>query len=172
MSDYAAEPAHPVAQRRDDYPLPDSLYPGSKDWRASDYPGRVEWLHQMYESTKRDRDGLVDAMARLAQPVAPAGLIPVEGAVWGLWNENGPSLIQRGTEDQRIAKGGGERLYRLAAAPQAPAGHRVALTDYDVWTDDAIMEVNAHCGLSMRWLMELVRAIEKKHGITQQEPAK
>lgn len=35
------------------YPLPDSLYPGSKDWMASNYAGRVEWLHVMYESAKR-----------------------------------------------------------------------------------------------------------------------
>ena len=38
------------------YPLPDDLYPGSKDWVAADYRGRVEWLHTMYESKKRDAD--------------------------------------------------------------------------------------------------------------------
>jgi hypothetical protein len=38
------------------YPLPDDLYPGSKDWMASDYAGRVEWLHGMYESARREAD--------------------------------------------------------------------------------------------------------------------
>lgn len=36
------------------YPLPDSMYPGSKDWIASSYAGRVEWLHVMYEAKKRE----------------------------------------------------------------------------------------------------------------------
>jgi hypothetical protein len=45
------------------YPLPDDLYVGSKDWLASDYPGRVEWLHHMYEHTKRDRDEILAQMA-------------------------------------------------------------------------------------------------------------
>jgi hypothetical protein len=64
---------------------------------------------------------LIDALraelaARRAQePVATA----VEGAAWGLWGEAGVCLIQRGTEDEQIAKKGGERLYRLSAAPTA-----------------------------------------------------
>jgi hypothetical protein len=49
------------------------------------------------------------------EPVATA----VEGAAWGLWGEAGVCLIQRGTEDKQIAKKGGERLYRLSAAPTA-----------------------------------------------------
>jgi len=43
------------------YPLPDSLYPDSKDWVASDYVGRVEWLHFMYESKKREVEQLETA---------------------------------------------------------------------------------------------------------------
>lgn len=39
------------------YPLPDDLYPGSKDWMAADYAGRVEWLHTMYEAKKRESEG-------------------------------------------------------------------------------------------------------------------
>lgn len=38
------------------YPLPDDLYPGSKDWITSDYAGRVEWLHMMCESRGRELD--------------------------------------------------------------------------------------------------------------------
>ena len=45
------------------YPLPDSLYPGSKDWMAGDYAERVEWLHRMYESKKRELDDLYAQMA-------------------------------------------------------------------------------------------------------------
>lgn len=34
------------------YPLPDDLYPDSKDWREATYYGRVEWLHMAYENAK------------------------------------------------------------------------------------------------------------------------
>jgi len=44
------------------YPLPKSLYPDSKDWVASDYASRVEWLHSMYEAKKQELH------AALAQP--------------------------------------------------------------------------------------------------------
>jgi hypothetical protein len=51
-----------VAQpEQEPYPLPDSLYPDSKDWIASDYAGRVEWLHFMYESKKREVEQLETA---------------------------------------------------------------------------------------------------------------
>lgn len=43
----------PQHEERTEYPLPDDLYPGSKDWLAADYAGRVEWLHMMYEAVKR-----------------------------------------------------------------------------------------------------------------------
>ena len=42
------------------YPLPDDLYPDSKDWKHSNYAGRVEWLHMMYESKKKEADFWVD----------------------------------------------------------------------------------------------------------------
>jgi len=51
-----ANSTHPAAA----YPLPDSLYPGSRDWLAGDYAARVEWLHSMYECAKRERDELLD----------------------------------------------------------------------------------------------------------------
>ena len=53
------EPAAP-------YPLPDSLYPDSKDWVASDYVGRVEWLHFMYESKKREVEQLEATLSWIA----------------------------------------------------------------------------------------------------------
>lgn len=56
----------PAAQ----YPLPDDLY-DSKDWRATDYAGRVELIHSMYEAKKLELDAYLDA----AQP-APTGQAP------------------------------------------------------------------------------------------------
>jgi hypothetical protein len=52
-------------------------------------------------------------------------------------------------------------LYAAAHPQPAPQ----PLTEQQVWRSDAIMELNAHAGLAMRWLMELVRAIEQAHGI-------
>ena len=58
------------------YPLPDDLYPGSKDWMAGDYAARVEWLHTMYESKRREVGALIEQAARSE---APAGwkLVPI-----------------------------------------------------------------------------------------------
>jgi hypothetical protein len=47
-----------IAAQEVPYPLPDALYAGSKDWAASNYAGRVEWLHAMYESKKRELETL------------------------------------------------------------------------------------------------------------------
>jgi hypothetical protein len=47
--------------KTESYPLPDSLYPDSKDWVASDYAGRVELLHFMYESKRREVEQLETA---------------------------------------------------------------------------------------------------------------
>lgn len=54
------------------YPLPDELYE-SKDWRASNYAGRVEWLHLMYDSVKRELDQLYEHIASgiIPQPAQP-----------------------------------------------------------------------------------------------------
>ncbi|MDE2202701.1 MAG: DUF551 domain-containing protein [Burkholderiaceae bacterium] len=52
------------------YPLPDSLYAGSKDWLAADYAGRVEWLHSMYENAREQLDTLT------ASPVPKGPVIP------------------------------------------------------------------------------------------------
>ena len=48
-----------AAGRESRYPLPDSLYPGSKDWIAGDYAARVDWLHSMYESKKQEIESLL-----------------------------------------------------------------------------------------------------------------
>jgi len=54
------------------YPLPDSLYPGSKDWIVGDYAERVEWLHGMYENQKEQTEMYVTA----SQPVADDAFKP------------------------------------------------------------------------------------------------
>ena len=41
------------------YPLPDTLYPNSKDWLAGDYAARVEWLHTGYEAKKAEIESLL-----------------------------------------------------------------------------------------------------------------
>lgn len=56
--EWAASQQEPV------YPLPDDLYPGSKDWKHSNYAGRVEWLHSMYESKKKEADFWVDVASK------------------------------------------------------------------------------------------------------------
>ena len=48
-----------AAGRESRYPLPDTLYPGSKDWITGDYAARVEWLHTMYESKKQEIESLL-----------------------------------------------------------------------------------------------------------------
>lgn len=83
------------------YPLPDSLYPGSKDWMAGDYAERVEWLHRMYESKKRELDDLY------AQMAAPQGE-PVDALTQYLRDKRegdryGPKQI--GWELERTAMG-------------------------------------------------------------------
>ena len=43
-----------------EYPLPDDLYPSSKDWIAGGYKQRVEWLHLMYEGKKAELNLYLD----------------------------------------------------------------------------------------------------------------
>ena len=56
-----------------------------------------------------------------------------------------------------------DRARAYMAKTTQPA--RQPLTDDQVFSNDGIMEVNAHAGLPMRWLMEITRAIERAHGI-------
>ena len=57
-SPYQMQQAY-AAGRESRYPLPDTLYPGSKDWVAGDYAARVDWLHSMYESKKQEIESLL-----------------------------------------------------------------------------------------------------------------
>lgn len=43
------------------------------------------------------------------------------------------------------------------------------LTEAEVWRNNDIMMVNAAAGISMKLIMEFVRAIEAAHGITAQQ---
>ena len=84
---------------------------------------------------------------------------PVSGAI--LDPDGGVALIQRGTEDDRIARRGGSRLY---AAPPAPQPTRVQMTDeqigkiYDEWHH-----------ISGGSFADLIRAVERHHGIRSEE---
>ena len=60
------------------YPLPDSLYPDSKDWMASGYAERVEWLHTMYENKKTELDEYLD---QAPTPLTADGLIQMARGV-------------------------------------------------------------------------------------------
>lgn len=55
-----------LADRAGQYPLPDDLFPDSKDWLAGDYAARVEWLHAMYEKKRAEVDALATASERIA----------------------------------------------------------------------------------------------------------
>ena len=57
-SPYQMQQAY-AAGRESRYPLPDTLYPGSKDWITGDYAARVEWLHTMYENKKQEIKSLL-----------------------------------------------------------------------------------------------------------------
>lgn len=70
-----------------------------------------------------------------AAKAVPAGfkLVLIKGAVF---EDGGVSLIQRGSEDVRVAaRPGCERIYRLAPAPEVPTYEQLeqALHDIDTW---------------------------------------
>ena len=79
------------ALKAQQYPLPNDLYAGSKDWAAADYAGRVEWLHAMYESSKREVARLEDAALKAQQvgqePVAWLIDWPDEPELGGYFSE-------------------------------------------------------------------------------------
>jgi hypothetical protein len=96
--------AAPQPKAEPTYPLPDDLYPGSKDWVHGSYAERVQWLHMMYEAGKEQlelyaapqpRKRLTDeelrqcAEAMDAEPLAEGWpelekfARAIEAAVWG-----------------------------------------------------------------------------------------
>lgn len=52
------EAAH-CGERSTHFPLPDSLFPNSKDWMHGNYASRVEWLYVMYTSCRDERERLM-----------------------------------------------------------------------------------------------------------------
>lgn len=66
-------PTPPTAPAQ--YSLPDELY-DSKDWKAADYAGRVEWLHAMYEAKKME----LESFLTLATPSPQAEKQPLSEA--------------------------------------------------------------------------------------------
>jgi len=70
------------------YPLPDDMY-DSKDWRDADYAGRVEWLHTMYESSKRTLDAYTTPPAQPAPVQEPVAIALNTGTKQGVkWLKN------------------------------------------------------------------------------------
>ena len=59
LRDYARAAVAAFMARQ--YPLPDDLFPDSKDWLAGDYAARVEWLHVMYEKKRAEVDALIES---------------------------------------------------------------------------------------------------------------
>jgi len=74
----AVDDARAALAQPEPYPLPDSLYPDSKDWAASDYWGRVELLHFMYESKTREVEQLEAAQFFISEALSQSKPIPME----------------------------------------------------------------------------------------------
>lgn len=49
------------------FPLPDTLYEGSKDWMSTNYAGRVHWLHSMYESRCSEVDNYLEMLTNVGE---------------------------------------------------------------------------------------------------------
>jgi hypothetical protein len=109
---------------------------------------------------------LDEAAAALAQPV-PDAVPPEPQHIRDFWQaaaKAGEALAASGGDGRAFCNA----VDRLSAAILHPEDSAPKpLTEEQVWCNDAIMEVNAHAGLAMRWLMELTRAIEAAHGIVQ-----
>lgn len=96
-----------AALAQPEYPLPESLYPDSKDWAASDYAGRVEWLHFMYESKKREVEQLETAMPEQE----PFG--------WLYESKAGGRIFHLVSDDKKLVQADWE------AAQQYPEAHKM-----------------------------------------------
>lgn len=87
-----------LADRAGQYPLPDDLYPDSKDWLAGDYAARVEWLFAMYEAKRAEVDSLIESAIaserrRLSQ--IPAEVVCAHIANAGAGQPNDAVLLAR-----------------------------------------------------------------------------
>ena len=121
------------------YPLPDALY-DSKDWVASDYAGRVEWLHFMYESKRREVEQLETARPE-QEPVA-----------WKVWDRMGGGISYRRNKPHPSEYVEYDALY--THPPQ-----RKPLTD------EEIVKIRMDCWRVTPLDIYFARAIEKAHGI-------
>ncbi len=131
----------------DYYPLPKSLYPDSKDWVASDYPRRVEWLHVMYESKRQEVEQLETALLRavLAQP---------EPVAWLSIDSIGERYLCFSKPNDN------DEVYPLYTAPP----QRKPLTEQEIYEVLGYGAVAQHPSVP-QYAIEFVRAIEKAHGI-------
>jgi hypothetical protein len=67
------------------YPLPDTLYPNSKDWLAGNYAARVEWLHTGYESKKAEIESLLQQVEMAHQAGRDAMPVCLWKKGWDCW---------------------------------------------------------------------------------------
>jgi hypothetical protein len=159
------------------YPLPDSLYPDSKDWVASDYAGRAEWLHFMYESKKREVEQLETAQPE-QEPVAwirqrDNTLAVNDGGLFGSdWTPLYYAALAQ-PEQEPVAyrfQSPATEAWLLGLEP--PVGSRweieplyAAPPQRQPLTDDQLMSVlPGAVRLPPGW-RDFARAIEKAHGI-------
>lgn len=103
--------AAPPAQQAQ-YPLPDRLYPDSKDWTAGSYAERVEWLHFMYEGQK--------ALVAEYQHQLEAQQAQAEAVRWERKNDAGEWVdVPRG--DEQFWRQAGSEIRNKAEPKQAEA---------------------------------------------------
>lgn len=130
------------------YPLPDSLYPDSKDWQAADYAGRVEWLHVMYELAK-GTVGMYEAQAA----AVPAGwkLAPVEPTETMI--DAGVDALSMDCDSTDAREAWADMLAAAPAAPVAPGGD-----DYKARYEEA-MVASSEAGYVGMSPAETIRAL-------------
>ena len=135
-----------AALAQPEYPLPESLYPDSKDWAAADYASRVEWLHFMYEAKKREVAQLETAMPEPEQE--PVGWFE---SPHGAFRAN--PLYKLEFPSQLLSWS--VPLY--TAPPQ-----RKPLTEADI---KGIFDLGLSTWKLSESTVEFARAIEKAHGV-------
>ena len=114
--------------------------------------------------TTGNRDGLyADSLVRFASLILAEALAEQEPVAWrGYTITNGYTLHFHYGEAHRVAS----KIEPLYTAPQ-PA--KQPLTDEQLWANDEIMALNADLGWHMDTIKTFARAIERAHGIGEQE---
>jgi hypothetical protein len=116
--------------------------------------GRLEEAKEELAAVASEPSAQGEAVAWKLVPVEPTeAMVKAMAKAW-------QAAVESEDPDECIA----EYKAALASAPAAPA-QAVPLTEEQVWRDDGIMSANAGAQLLMPCLMELIRAVERAHGI-------